>query len=62
MFSISNEELSKLPDAKKGMMIRCRECGGEHPLRSDDDFLMYIKCGDKTFLRAINGKLLEHLI
>lgn len=58
-----NNTLDKLSSVKKGDMVFCKNCGGEHPLECcidesgvESDSLMYYKCGEKTFLGAIDGK------
>lgn len=57
-----NDTLNKLPKCKKGDMVFCVNCGGEHPLEcgtSEDkecDLLMFYKCGDKTYLGAVDGR------
>ena len=58
-----NDTLDKLPPAKKGDMVFCSNCGGEHPLEcgTDEDgnesnLLMFYKCGEESFLGAVAGK------
>jgi hypothetical protein len=67
--AIGNEELVGKPTCKKGDMLPCSECGGKHPLqyvkeimpdgsKRETSTLGFIKCGDKSFLRSVAGKLM----
>lgn len=59
MFAISNDELELLPSVNNGDLVVCY-CGEPHPITVKDP-VGYIKCGNKLFLVAMNGKLLgEH--
>ena len=63
-----NEQLKQLPSAKEGMLVECKKCGKDHPLRCGKDeqgnktnILMFYKCDNNLYLGAINGKLVFQL-
>lgn len=57
-----NETLDKLPEVREGDIVKCDKCGEGHKLEcgtSDgkkSDVLMFYKCGENTYLGAIDGK------
>lgn len=55
-----NDTLKKLPIVHKGDMVACPHCKGSHPLLPTDDggeILMFYKCADKSYLGAVDGRL-----
>ena len=58
-----NDTLSKLPVVKKGDEIHCPRCNERHLLWGADDgseLIMFYDCGGKTYLGAVNGRLVVH--
>lgn len=59
----SNDTLAKLPDAKVGDLIFCQHCKHQHTLEGyteggkPSELLLFYKCGEKTYLGAVAGKL-----
>lgn len=63
------DQLDDALDAKEGDEILCPKCGDGHLLtaayaigedgekKTDGFYLMFYKCGDRSFLGGINGKL-----
>ena len=65
MLSISNDELNDAPRAAEGMKIECPHCGLEHVLEGGTDengnhtsMILFYKCGDTSYLAAIDGKII----
>jgi len=62
-----NDKLEKLSDAKKGMLIECLKCGGEHSLEcgksdgKEDDTIMFYECNGHIYLGAVAGKLVANV-
>ena len=58
----SNDTLAAQPVVKRGDMITCTKCRGKHELtgsEADDgtvDLLLFYKCGDTTFLGAVDSR------
>ena len=64
-----NDQLDNALDAADGDEILCPRCGGGHLLtaayatgadgekKTDGFHLLFYKCGDKSYLGGINGKL-----
>jgi hypothetical protein len=61
----NNETLSKCTKVKEGDLIICPTCQEKHALTcgidqetgEKTDLLMFYQCGDKSFLGAVNGRL-----
>ena len=58
-----NDQLEKMPIAEEGMLIECKKCGKDHPLKCGKDekgdksnLLMFYNCMDKIYLGALAGK------
>lgn len=54
-----NETLNKQRIVKPGDLIRCPSCKATHPLTTADDgndFLLFYKCGNASYLGAIAGR------
>ncbi len=65
MLSISNDELNGAPRVVEGMKIDCPNCGFEHILEGGEDekgnhtnTALFYKCGDTSYLAAIDGKII----
>jgi hypothetical protein len=65
MYAIGNEELEQLPEI--GESVLCPRCGQLHPVqygervlpggnKEPSKTLAFYKCGEKSYLAAINGK------
>jgi len=72
MLSFSNEELDAMPLASG--TVKCKHCGDTHEitysdlitkdpdgneLRHPSDQIGFYKCGEKSYLAVINGKLVD---
>ena len=61
-----NSTLKNLPQVKSGDEVHCPHCNQRHMLESSlcdgkpSEMLLFYKCGDKTFLGALNGRLVAH--
>lgn len=67
MFSISKEELKKLP--KLGKTVKCPKCNKLHKVRQltgdagvnkVESSLAFVKCGDTDILVGMQGKCIVH--
>jgi hypothetical protein len=65
--AFSNTELEKLPIVKKGDKIECFRCGKDHELLSGinpktgaDGTVLFYKCSGKTYLGAVDGRLVAN--
>lgn len=64
--AVGNEELEGQPEIKKGDMFDCPHCPDKHVLECGTDpkngkestMLLFYRCGDKTYLAGLNGKLI----
>jgi hypothetical protein len=63
--AIGNDELKDRPTVKKGDLFDCPHCAEKHPLEcgadehgNESDLALFYKCGDKSYLAALYGKLL----
>jgi hypothetical protein len=62
--SFSNQELKDKPSLKKGDLVRCKNCDGEHEVKcgkdketgEETDLLMFYTCGDTSYLAGVSGK------
>lgn len=57
----SNETLDRQPKVCKGDVVECPHCGGEHALSACDsgsEILLFYKCGDRSYLAAVGGRLI----
>lgn len=58
-----NDTLSKMPKVGDGDPIICPKCQSVHKLEcgtkngNKDDFLMFYRCGESSYLGAIAGRL-----
>lgn len=58
-----NDTLGKLPAAKAGGMILCPHCRAQHELKGGTEngkpteLLLFYKCGEKSYLGAVAGRL-----
>ena len=56
----SNETLNRQPKVRKGDVVKCPHCGGEHALQACDsgsEILLFYKCSGNAYLGAVNGRL-----
>lgn len=72
MLAIGNGELKDQPNVTAGQKIKCSECGGKHELnggmvinengyKCHSDYLLSYRCGQSSFLAAVDGKLLKYV-
>ena len=55
----SNETLNRQPKVRKGDVVECPHCGGEHVLYgcTGSLTLLFYDCAGNAYLAAINGRL-----
>jgi hypothetical protein len=59
----SNATLAGQPQVKRGDKITCPHCARSHELQGGtengkpSDLLLFYKCGDTSYMAAVNGRL-----
>jgi hypothetical protein len=62
-FAVGNEELAQAPRVSAGDLVTCG-WGGSHAIEAatqdgkPSDVLMFVRCAGKTYLAAVDGRLL----
>ncbi len=56
--------MARQPKVQRGDKVACSKCGGEHELEGSTspdgvvDPLLFYKCGDISYLGAVDGRLI----
>ena len=59
-----NETLNRQPRIRKGDVVECPHCGGEHIAQaatnedgSESELILFYSCGESTYIAAVAGRL-----